>query len=62
MKVTIITNAKAVEKANYILAQATQQLLDNEKARDALKISQLDIHELITFRKQLLKGFLKASK
>jgi hypothetical protein len=59
MKVTIITNPKGVENANYILSQAIQSLRDNPKMMESLGLKQIDLHLASTFRKQLIKGFLK---
>lgn len=62
MKIEVTTNANAIEKVNYILSQALQSLRDDEKKIAALDLSPYDIEIAETFRKQLLKGFFKASK
>lgn len=62
MKLQVTTNAEAVEKANYILSQSLQHLRENKDVMQDHGLSHYDIMIVETFRKQVLKSFLKSAK
>lgn len=62
MILKINTNSEAIEKVNYLLAQSLQQLIDKPSVAEAMDISPYDIHIMMTFRKQMLKGYFSYCK
>ena len=62
MKVEITTSAKGVEAADCILGRAINLLRKNPELLEDFGLTQYDVHLASTFRKQLIKGFLKKSK
>jgi hypothetical protein len=61
MKIEINTSGKAVECANCILGQAIASILGNKEIQKSLNLSDTGIKNAASFRKALLKGYLKQS-
>lgn len=59
MKIEINTNARAVELANYVIAQVVDILKNSDIDRKNLGIKLKDVEKVEVFRRQLLKGFFK---
>lgn len=61
MKIEIITTAKAVEKTNYLLAQAIKSAENSKIIRDGLGLSERDLVEIKWFRNKLVDSLLRAN-
>jgi len=59
MKLEIITNAKAVELANFLLSEAIESALKNKKFKEIHNLKDKDLFKVETFRTQMLKAFFK---
>lgn len=61
MKIEIITTAKAVEKTNYLLAQAIKSAENSKAVRDGLGLSEKDLAVIKGFRKKLVDCLLRTN-
>jgi len=61
MKIEIITTAKAVEKTNYLLAQAIKSAENSKAVRDGLGLSEKDLVVIKGFRKKLVDSLLRTN-
>ena len=61
MKIEIVTTAKAVEKTNYLLAQAIKSAENGKEVRDSLGISEKDLKVIKGFRKKLVDSLLRTN-
>jgi hypothetical protein len=59
MKIQITTSAKNVEMANFILAQAYKAAVENPVFLKEFNVTAKELGKAETFRRSLLKGFLK---
>ena len=59
MKITITTSAKNIEMANFLLSKAFENAKDNKSFQEHFDVTDKDIQCAETFRKSLLKAFLK---
>lgn len=62
MKVTFETSARNFELANHILAMAIDQLTKNPFVRANMELNEAQVKAADTFRRSLVKAFMKASK
>lgn len=61
MKIEIVTTAKAVEKTNYLLAQAINNVENSKEVRDSLGLSEKDLGLIKWFRKKMVDSLLKTN-
>lgn len=61
MKIEIVTTAKAVEKTNYLLAQAIKSAENSKAVRDGLGLSEKDLAIIKGFRKKLVGSLLRTN-
>lgn len=61
MKIEIVTTAKAVEKTNYLLAQAIKSAENGKEVRDSLGLSEKDLAVIKGFRKKLVGNLLRTN-
>jgi len=61
MKIEIVTTAKAVEKTNYLLAQAINNAENSKEVRDSLGLSEKDLGLIKWFRKKMVDSLLKTN-
>lgn len=61
MKIEIVTTAKAVEKTNYLLAQAIKSAENGKEVRDSLGLSEKDLAVIKGFRKELVGNLLRTN-
>jgi len=61
MKIEIVTTAKAVEKTNYLLAQAIKSAENGKEVRDSLGLSEKDLAVIKGFRKKLVDSLLRTN-
>ena len=61
MKIEIVTTAKAVEKTNYLLAQAIKSAENSKEVRDSLGLSEKDLAVIKGFRKKLIDSLLRTN-
>ena len=61
MKIEIVTTAKAVEKTNYLLAQAIKSAENSKAVRDGLGLSEKDLAVIKGFRKKLVDSLLRTN-
>lgn len=61
MKIEIVTTAKAIEKTNYLLAQAIKNAENSKEVRDSLGFSEKDLELIKGFRKKLVDSLLKTN-
>lgn len=61
MKIEIVTTAKAVEKTNYLLAQAIKRAENGKEVRDSLGLSEKDLAVIKGFRKKLVDSLLRTN-
>lgn len=59
MKIEITTSVENVEMANFLLGQAYQDALKNKDWQKHFKVTPKQLQKAETFRKALLRGFLK---
>lgn len=62
MKVTVITNPKAVETAAFLLNMAVSSLEGNPKLREEMGVTEPALKAAKVFRGKLSKSFIKAAK
>ena len=61
MKIEIVTTAKAVEKTNYLLAQAIKSAENSKAVRDGLGLSEKDLAIIKGFRNKLVDSLLRTN-
>lgn len=61
MKTEIVTTVRAVEKTNYLLAQAIKSAENSKEVRDSLGISEKDLKVIKGFRKKLVDSLLRTN-
>jgi len=63
MKISFNTNAKAFEKANFLIQLAIESLESNlPRAKKQFDFSETDLKKVKVFRRQLVKGFINSNK